>query len=125
MAKERGGNGGKDSGSGNEGVTSSSKVKLDWKKRVRFEYKRLREQRKFRYQEDIKVSWRKNKAKMEAKFLAAEAKVIASTSEVPNTESATNSTKRSYADRHQPFWAGHMWRCQCCLQHQPLYSAGQ
>ena len=76
MAKERPGNGGKDKGSGDEGGTPSSKVKPDWKKRVRFEYKRLREQRKFRYQEDIKVSWRKNRAKMEAKFSVEEPKLI-------------------------------------------------
>ena len=94
MAKERTGNGGKDNGSGNgDAVTSSTKVKPDWKKRVRFEYKRLREQRKFRYQEDIKVSWRKNRAKMETKFSTEETKVTSSVSEPPDAESSTTTTK--------------------------------
>ena len=75
MAKERSGNGGKDNGTGNDVVTSSTKAKPDWKKRVRFEYKRLRQQTKFRYQEDIKVAWRKNRAKMESKFSTEESKV--------------------------------------------------
>jgi histone-lysine N-methyltransferase EZH2 len=93
MAKERTGNGGKDNGNGNDVVTSSTKVKPDWKKRVRFEYKRLREQRKFRYQEDIKVAWRKNRAKMETKFSTEESKVTSTVSEPSNAEQSTTATK--------------------------------
>merc|ERR1712079_894240 len=90
MAKERSGNGGKDNGNGNDVVTSSTKVKPDWKKRVRFEYKRLREQRKFRYQEDIKVAWRKNRAKMETKFSTEEPKSVPS--DPSNVEPSTKVT---------------------------------
>ena len=98
MAKERGGNGSKETNNGNGGeggVSSSTKVKPDWKKRVRVEYKRLREQRKFRYQEDIKVAWRKNRAKMEEKFAAEESKTTAGTSELQPVESSATCIKYS------------------------------
>ena len=98
MAKERGGNGSKETNNANGsegGVSSTTKVKPDWKKRVRVEYKRLREQRKFRYQEDIKVAWRKNRAKMEEKFTAEESKTTAGTSELQPVESSETCTKYS------------------------------
>ena len=124
MAKERGGNNAKDNGDKNDTSTSSSKVKPDWKKRVRFEYKRLREQRKFRYQEDIKVAWRKNRAKMQIKLSAEESKPMSTTSETSNTET-TNAAKTANTDQEslkkengkalaKPVWV--------CSEDPPLHS---
>ena len=50
------------SNGGSNGSQGSIKVSLRWKKRVKIEYDRLRQQKKFRHQDDIRVAWRKNKA---------------------------------------------------------------
>ena len=44
---------------------SSSKVSPEWKKRVSIEYARLRAQKKFRHQDDIKMAWNSNRGMIE------------------------------------------------------------
>ena len=44
---------------------SSSKVSPEWRKRVSIEYARLRAQKKFRHQDDIKMSWNSNRDTIE------------------------------------------------------------
>ena len=95
MAKERGSNVGKDNGSVTEGVgVSTTKIKPNWKKRVKLEYGRLRLQRKNRLQEDIKGSWRKNKADKEKNLTASESggPTAISTNEEDNEDKNTKSS---------------------------------
>ena len=46
----------------------SSKVSPEWKKRVSIEYARLRAQKKFRHQDDIKMAWNSNRTSIEKKL---------------------------------------------------------
>ena len=43
-----------------------SKVSPDWRKRVSLEYARLRAQKKFRHQDDIKMAWNSNRSTIES-----------------------------------------------------------
>merc|ERR1712223_1993437 len=43
-----------------------TKVTPDWRKRVSIEYARLRAQKKFRHQDDIKMAWNSNRSTIEA-----------------------------------------------------------
>ncbi len=36
-----------------------------WKKRVKMEYARLRQQKRFRHQDDMRMAWRANKKKLQ------------------------------------------------------------
>jgi histone-lysine N-methyltransferase EZH2 len=47
-------------------VLPGSKVSPDWRKRVNLEYARLRAQKKFRHQDDIKMAWNSNRSTIEA-----------------------------------------------------------
>ena len=47
---------------------ASSKVSPEWKKRVSIEYARLRTQKKFRHQDDIKMAWNSNRGMIEKKL---------------------------------------------------------
>ena len=47
---------------------SSSKVSPEWKKRVSIEYARLRAQKKFRHQDDIKMAWNSNRSVIEKRL---------------------------------------------------------
>ena len=42
-----------------------AKVSLKWKKRVKIEYARLRQQKKFRHNDDMRTAWRNNKERKE------------------------------------------------------------
>jgi len=55
---------------------ASSKVSPEWKKRVSIEYARLRTQKKFRHQDDIKMAWNSNRGMIEKKL-----KVVGDSSE--------------------------------------------
>ena len=44
-----------------------TKVTPDWRKRVSIEYARLRAQKKFRHQDDIKMAWNANRSTIEQK----------------------------------------------------------
>ena len=48
------------------------KVSAGWKKRVKIEYARLRSQKKFRLQDDIRVAWRNNRVAMQAAHIKKE-----------------------------------------------------
>ena len=54
------------------GKSSTVKVSARWKKRVKLEYARLRQQKKFRHQDDIRVSWRANRAAMKSGYIKKE-----------------------------------------------------
>ena len=45
-----------------------SKVSPEWKKRVSLEYARLRAQKKFRHQDDIKMAWNTNRGAIERRL---------------------------------------------------------
>ena len=47
---------------------ASSKVSPEWKKRVSLEYARLRAQKKFRHQDDIKMAWNSNRGAIEKRL---------------------------------------------------------
>jgi hypothetical protein len=51
------------------GKNSVQKVSSGWKKRVKIEYARLRHQKKFRHQDDIRVAWRGNRVAMQASHI--------------------------------------------------------
>ena len=48
------------------------KVSNGWKKKVKIEYARLRHQKKFRLQDDIRVAWRGNRVAMQAAHIKKE-----------------------------------------------------
>ena len=48
------------------------KVSAGWKKRVKIEYARLRSQKKFRLQDDIRVAWRNNRVAMKGAHIKKE-----------------------------------------------------
>ena len=52
--------------------TASSKVSPEWKKRVSLEYARLRAQKKFRHQDDIKMAWNSNRGLIEKRVKGEE-----------------------------------------------------
>ena len=54
------------------GKSSVQKVSAGWKKRVKIEYARLRHQKKFRHQDDIRVAWRGNRVSMQAAHIKKE-----------------------------------------------------
>lgn len=43
----------------------TAKVSAKWRKRVKIEYLRLRQQRKFRHQEDMRLAWKNNRANLQ------------------------------------------------------------
>ena len=49
-----------------------SKVTAKWKKRVNLEYARLRQQKRFRHQDDMRTAWRANKQQKDAAIAAKE-----------------------------------------------------
>ena len=49
------------------GKNPVQKVSAGWKKRVKIEYARLRHQKKFRHQDDIRVAWRGNRVAMQGR----------------------------------------------------------
>ena len=52
--------------------SASSKVSPEWKKRVSLEYARLRAQKKFRHQDDIKMAWNSNRGLIEKRVKGEE-----------------------------------------------------
>ena len=53
-------------------MPKDQKVSAGWKKRVKIEYARLRHQKKFRLQDDIRVAWRGNRVAMQAAHIKKE-----------------------------------------------------
>jgi len=60
MGKASQGSGDEGGGAGSSGTTPA-KVSSRWKKRVKIEYDRLRQQKKFRQKDDERQAWRKNR----------------------------------------------------------------
>ena len=53
-------------------MPKDQKVSAGWKKRVKIEYARLRHQKKFRLQDDIRVAWHGNRVAMQAAHIKKE-----------------------------------------------------
>ena len=51
--------------------TASSSVTLKWRKKVKMEYARLRQQKKFRHQDDMRLAWSGNRATLDSGAEAA------------------------------------------------------
>ena len=76
--------------------TGEQKVSAGWKKRVKIEYARLRQQKKFRHQDDIRVAWRANRVAMQAGHIKKEEEL-----EKPLENEAT---KEVLGYRAKPIW---------------------
>ncbi len=77
------------------GKSSVQKVSAGWKKRVKIEHARLRHQKKFRHQDDIRVAWRGNRVAMQASNIKKEAEF-----EKP----LENENKEVIGVRAKPIW---------------------
>ena len=77
------------------GKNSVQKVSQGWKKRVKIEYDRLRHQKKFRHQDDIRKGWRTNRVAMQAATLKKESEL-----EKP----IENDAKEVIGFRAKPIW---------------------
>ena len=77
------------------GKNSVQKVSSGWKKRVKIEYARLRHQKKFRHQDDIRVAWRGNRVAMQASHIKKEVEL-----EKP----LENENKEVIGYRAKPIW---------------------
>ena len=71
------------------------KVSAGWKKRVKIEYARLRSQKKFRLQDDIRVAWRNNRVAMQAAHIKKE---------VEFEKPLENENKEVIGVRAKPIW---------------------
>lgn len=77
------------------GKASVQKVSAGWKKRVKIEYNRLRSQKKFRHQDDIRVAWRGNRVSMQAADIKKE---------VEQEKPLENEDKEVIGVRAKPIW---------------------
>ena len=77
------------------GKNSVQKVSQGWKKRVKIEYDRLRHQKKFRHQDDIRKGWRTNRVAMQAATIKKESEL-----EKP----IENDAKEVIGFRAKPIW---------------------
>ena len=87
------------------GKNSVQKVSAGWKKRVKIEYARLRHQKKFRHQDDIRVAWRGNRVAMQAGHIKKE---------VEQEKPLENENKEVIGFRAKPIWV--------CSEVSRLYS---
>lgn len=71
------------------------KVTMSWKKRVKLEYGRLRHQKKFRHQDDIRVAWRGNRVSMQAGHIKKEEE---------QEKPVENENKEVIGIRAKPIW---------------------
>lgn len=94
--------------------STSAKVTLKWRKKVKMEYARLRQQKKFRHQDDMRLAWRNNRATLdrEAAVAAAAGEVVVKRE--PGLEAAAANAAASAAEeaartmvrRHKtPVWS--------------------
>ena len=88
------------------GKNSVQKVSSGWKKRVKIEYARLRHQKKFRHQDDIRVAWRGNRVAMQASHIKKEVEL-----EKP----LENENKEVIGYRAKPIWDCSEVRKSTCL----------
>ena len=77
------------------GRNSYAKVSQGWKKRVKIEYARLRHQKKFRHQDDIRVAWRGNRVAMQAAHIKKE---------VEQDKPLENEANEPIGVRAKPIW---------------------
>ena len=77
------------------GKNPVQKVSAGWKKRVKIEYARLRHQKKFRHQDDIRVAWRGNRVAMQAAHIKKE---------VEFEKPLENENKEVIGVRAKPIW---------------------
>ena len=77
------------------GKNSVQKVSQGWKKRVKIEYDRLRHQKKFRHQDDIRKGWRTNRVAMQAANIKKESE---------QDKPIENEAKEVIGVRAKPIW---------------------
>ena len=77
------------------GRNTYAKVSQGWKKRVKIEYARLRHQKKFRHQDDIRVAWRGNRVAMQAAHIKKE---------VEQDKPLENEANEPIGVRAKPIW---------------------
>ncbi|XP_050312406.1 histone-lysine N-methyltransferase E(z) [Anthonomus grandis grandis] len=73
---------------------SKNKPTIDWKKRVKQEYLRLRQQKKFKRADDVKLAWNKNREKMTETLIGEQERWTTSAKAhwVPNCDLPSHST---------------------------------